>query len=384
MDEYKKRQLAVSEVLDGEKLSVVAKRYHKSRKWLYLWLDRHKKKSDDPNWYRDKSRAPNSRPTKIKPHIEERILLVRKALEDCNYAQTGAIAIQYEFQALGLEIPSVWTINRTLARNNIIDKAIPYKKRKDYPELFIHTHIMDLVGPRYIKGNGRFYSVNLIDTLTHTAFVKVVRSKAGEQILSVIVKFWQAHGIPDALQMDNELSFRGSNRHPRSFGIVVRFALWCGVAPVFIPIKEPWRNGMIEKFNDTYTKRFLKRNIFTDFNHLQVEEERFIQFHNQYHRYSTQQHRTPLEMTEMLGPFERLQEEIDINKRMPLEKGSVYFIRFIRSDLKLHLNTETLLVDESLKYSYVVAEVNIDNQCLLIHQNDEVVKRIEFPTPVDW
>lgn len=384
MDEYLKRQTAVKDVLNGEKISVVAKRYHRSRKWLYLWLDRHKQKPDCPFWFKDESKAPHSKPTKIHPIIEERILNVRQTLEDCNYAQTGAIAIQYEFQDRGWQIPSVWTINRTLARNHIIEKAIPHKKRKDYPELFIHSHVMDLVGPRYIKGNGRFYSVNLMDTLTHTAFVKAVRCKTGEEVLSAIVTFWRTYGMPDALQMDNELSFKGSNRYPRSFGVVVRFALWNGVSPVFIPIREPWRNGMIEKFNDTYSKRFLKRNTFTDFNHLQLEEEKFMHFHNQYHRYSTQQHKTPFEMTEMLGPFERLKENIDLNKRMPLEKGSVYFIRFIRSDLKLHLNSEVVVVDESLKYSYVVAEVNIDNQCLLIHQNDEVIQKMEFPTPVDW
>ncbi|MFT4153709.1 integrase core domain-containing protein, partial [Parafilimonas sp.] len=85
--------------------------------------------------------------------------------------------------------------------------------------------------------------------------------------------------------MDNELAFRGSNRYPRSFGSVVRFALSQGVAPVFIPVKEPWRNGIIEKFNHTYQKRFLQAHTFKSLDDLSAQEQSFINFHNSNHRY---------------------------------------------------------------------------------------------------
>jgi len=113
---------------------------------------------------------------------------------------------------------------------------------------------MDLVGPRYIKADGRFYSFNIIDVETHTCFTKPIRAKSLNEIVNAIATFWNEYGFLDALQMDHELSFRGSNRYPRSFGAVVRFALSQGVASAFIPINEPWRNGIIEKFNDTYQK----------------------------------------------------------------------------------------------------------------------------------
>ncbi len=45
---------------------------------------------------------------------------------------------------------------------------------------------MDLVGPRYIKGDGKFYSVNLIDVTTHSCFVKAVRTKSSEGIVQAI------------------------------------------------------------------------------------------------------------------------------------------------------------------------------------------------------
>jgi hypothetical protein len=243
---------------------------------------------------------------------------------------------------------------------------------------------MDLVGPRYIKGDGSFFSMNLIDVTTHSCYVKAIRHKSSDQILGTIVEFWQTHGLPDALQMDNELAFRGSNRYSRSFGSVVRFALSQGVAPVFIPFKEPWRNGMIEKFNDTYDKRFFRTNTFNDMKAVSEEEKKFIAFHNSHHRYGSQGQKTPDEMRALVLPPLYYKGNIHLQKRIPLETGCIYFIRFIRSDAKLHLPNESFQLDITLKYSYVVAEINIDNHCLVIRQNWEIRQIFPFQMPVDW
>jgi putative transposase len=266
-----------------------------------------------------------------------------------------------------------------------LNEQIPKRKQnKEYPELFIHTHQMDLVGPRYLKGDGRFYSLNIIDSLSHHCFVKPIRVKSAEAVFPAIVQFWQTHGLADALQMDNELAFRGSNKHPRSFGSVVRFALSQGVAPVFIPYREPWRNGMNEKFNDTYDKRFLRRHFFSNFSHLSEESVKFSSFHNSHHCYSSQDHKTPDEIDKVGLPPLLYNGKIHLQKRIPLVTGCVYFVRFIRSDLRLHLPMESFPLKPELKYSYVVAEVNIDNQCLAVRQNNEIVQFFDYRTPVDW
>jgi len=69
-------------------------------------------------------------------------------------------------------------------------------------------------------------------------------------------------GLPDFLQIDNALSFHGSDKYPRSFGTVIKTRLHFGVQPVFIPGGEPWRNGVINSFNDTYNKKFFRRQWF--------------------------------------------------------------------------------------------------------------------------
>lgn len=287
---------------------------------------------------------------------------------------------------MGLEPPPIWTINRILSRNGLC-KASSEKYRKsnkDYPQLFLHTHQMDLIGPRYIKGDGRYYTVNIIDTECHSCFVRPDRSKATKVIVKALTDFWALHGMPDALQMDNELAFRGSNRHPRSYGTVVRLALALNIAPVFIPAMEPWRNGVIERFNNTLEKRLLRAKTFDNFQDLSQEAIRFTDFHNANHRYSSQKQKTPNEMRKSSYPLIRYDRSIDLSSKIPLETGVVYYVRFIRGDALLKLNAETFKVNENLCYSYVVAEVNIDTQSLAIRRDGEIVQTFPFYTPVDW
>lgn len=391
MKEYQQRQEAIDRYLRGEKITHIAVSLKKSRKWVHEWIKRFKDSNGGNDWFENESRAPIKVNTTLAEETVQQILLIRKDLMNEKMAQIGAISIQYEFFNRGIKpIPSVWCINRVIARHGLNKKGSVHKTPKNYPDLFWHTHQMDLVGPRHIKGDGQFYSVNLIDVTTHSCFVKAVRTKGSEGILQTIASFWKIHGMPDALQMDNELSFRGSNRYPRSFGSVVRFALSQGVAVVFIPLSEPWRNGIIEKFNHIYQTRFLQAYLFNNLEDLCEKEKSFIDFHNSRHRYSSQGHKTPNEvMALQMAPIyyngiihlPSLKSEIKI----PLTKGCVYYVRFIRSDLQLHLLGETFVVRPELKYSYIVAEININNHSLVIRQNDEIMQVFPYQiTAVEW
>lgn len=385
MKKHQQRQEAVNRYLNGEKVAVIARSMGKSRKWLHKWANRYKADPCNKTWYQDESKAPKKRNQTLSRETEQQILLVRKELAKEKMAQIGAISIQYEFERRGIKpLPPIWTINRVISKYGLTKEKVARGPGRDYPELFLATHQMDLVGPRYIKGDGRYYSVNLIDVADHSCFVKATRTKTAEHIVEAIAAFWQTHGTPDALQMDNELAFRGSNRHPHSFGKVVRFALSQGVAPVFIPVREPWRNGMIEKFNDTYQKKFIKAYTFNDFNDLLNREKVFMDFHNANHRYSSQGHKTPIQMKSCLLPPILYKGKMHLKKTIPLTEGCVYYIRFIRSDSMLRLPNESFKMPRELKYSYVIAEINIDNQCLAIRQDGEIKKLFAYRTPVDW
>jgi len=115
----------------------------------------------------------------------------------------------------------------------------------------------------------------MMDLFSHQVYIESQRTKQDRQVASSLLRCWKAIGLPDYLQLDNELCFRGSNRHPRSPGIVIRLCLYFGVQPVFIPIAEPWRNGAIEKFNDTYNKKFFRQQWFPSYSTLKRQSKYF-------------------------------------------------------------------------------------------------------------
>lgn len=392
MKQYQQRQEAVSKYLIGEKVTTIAHSVGKSRKWVHHWIKRYKSNPGNENWFKDESKTPKKISGKLDPETEQQILFIRHDLVKEKMAQIGAISIQYEFERRGIRpVPPMWTINRVIAKHGLSKQTSDHKSPKNYPELFWHTQQMDLVGPRYIKGDGKFYSVNMIDTTTRTCYVNSVRTKSSDGIVQTIAECWQTHGMPDALQMDNELAFRGSNRYPRSFGNVVRFALSQGVAPVFIPVSEPWRNGIIERFNHTYQKRFLHTRIFQSLEDLSIQEKSFIDFHNKYHRYTALAKKTPDQARALSLPPVYYNELIHLpslkprSELIPLTKGSVYYVRYIRGDSNLYFPNEVFRVKPELKHSYVVAEINIDNHSLVIRQNNQVMQVFHYPMDaVTW
>ena len=250
----------------------------------------------------DKSKAPKSSPAAISQIDEQMIIATRRRLESQKFTQTGASAIKWELSKSGFDFPSDRTINRVLKRQGLIKKKLDYvPKGVEYPYFkepfeINNIHQADLVGPRYIKGDGKFYSFNVMDVFSHQVYIESQRSKQDKKVANSLLRCWKAMGLPDYLQLDNELSFRGSNKYPRSFGLVIRLCLHFGVAPVFIPAGEPWRNGVIEKFNDTYNKKFFRRQWFPSYATLKRQSKNFQRFHNKYHRYSCISGKTPNEV----------------------------------------------------------------------------------------
>ena len=279
----------------------------------------------------------------------------------------------YELDRLGIEPPSISTINRILRRNNLIEKSkLKRQNNTEYPDNFIDVQQMDLIGPRYLKGGFRFYFCNIIDAENHFAGVYPITDKTAKSIVPCIIDFWKRYQMPDFLQMDNELSFRGSNRYPRGLGLLMRVAISNGVSPVFIPPAEPWRNGIIEKFNYNVQKYFFYSQTFTSFDELKEKAEDFVLFHNENHRYSSQRNRTPNQMLKEMLYKTPLTKEIDLTQRIAVESGRLIFIRFIRSDLKLHLLEEKFTVKAALKYSYVVAEIILEKYVVVVSQNTTI------------
>ncbi len=386
MDEIERRKQAIVMYLSNQKPVEICRSLQKSRPWFYKWLKRYQQ---DPKgeWYLDHSSTPNKLTKSYTKEQEALVIQIRKKLEKTPYAQIGAISIQWEMQKLNIPPLPIWTIDRIIKRNGLNRvKEKHTKKKNEYPDYSkAYTHELDLVGPRYLKQSGKYYFCNIIDTSTHCAHINILKNKKTEGILNSVIRFWKQFGIPDFLQMDNELSYRGSNRHPHSFGLLIRFALSQGVIPVFIPQAEPWRNGIIEKFNDTFDKKFFRTQTFSNYEQLVEQAEKFEHFHNHNYRYSSNGNRTPLQvyLQDKMNGF-LLDKFYEIPNFMPLERGEIIVIRFIRSNRQLNIFGEIFMLNPELVYSYVEAKISIETQALKIYSDNKLVQEFLYPIPVYW
>ena len=259
MNEKSLRELAIKRYENGEKPKAIYTSLNKTKPWFFKWLKRFQ--SGDPNWAEDRSRKPHNSPNKTDLKMEQAIIKQRKHLEETLYAQIGADSISWQMRQKRDTLPSQATINRIISRNNLTRKRPKYiSKNKDYPSPDITKtnllHQLDVVGPRYLKSDGRFYSINIIDAFDRRALVNPKRRQTRIEIIQALIRAWQTLGIPVYLQMDNTLANLGSHLHPHSFGLVIRLCLKLGIQPLFIPIQEPWRNGIVERFNNVFDKTF--------------------------------------------------------------------------------------------------------------------------------
>jgi len=222
-----------------------------------------------------------------------------------------------------------------------------------------------------------------MDVFSHQVYIESQRSKHDQKVANSLLRCWKAMGLPDYLQFDNELSFRGSNKYPRSFGLVIRLCLHFGVQPVFVPNGEPWRNGVIEKFNDTYNKKFFRRQWFPSYATLKRQSKSFQQFHNKHHRYSCLSGKTP---NEVLKASKLNILKIGANTKLPkldeITDGNVILIRFIRSNRVLDVFGEKFKVSKDLIYSYVKAVIVTRIHRLQLYLGDELVDGFDYRLPI--
>ncbi len=383
-DEEKQRILAVRRFLAGEKPEAICSSLGRSRPWLYKWVRRHSGPSDA--WFTSLPRSPASVANRTPAEVEEIVKFVRSNL----YNQElfcGAQAILWELEDLGVKpLPSLRTINRILQRNDLTHrrtgkyepKGTPYPK---LPSLLPNqTHQMDMVGPCYLTGPIRFYGLNVIDTATVRCGLFSSLSKSGQEVLDGTWAIWSRLGIPDNLQVDNAMSFLGSPRYPRALSQFVRFCLHHDVAPWFVPMAEPWRNGNVEQFNDHYQQKFLRKVIMTTTDELAAGTMAFEQRHNSSYRYSKLGGKTPIKalsasqaMLRFPNPDDRPQQRLE-----KPETGRYHLVRLIRSNLKLNILGELFPVAPELKLEYVVATIDVKEQKLKLYLDKTQVDEFDY------
>lgn len=378
------RILAVERFLTGESPESICASLGRSKFWLYKWVKRYREY--DTSWCENRSRRPRVIPNRTPSGIEEIVKMIRLNLYNQDLF-CGAQAILWEMEDLGVKpLPSVRTINRILARNELTHRRTGKYESKGtaYPVLPStapnQTHQADLVGPCYLKGPVRFYSLNIVDTATVRCGLHPSLAKSGQMVLDGFWGAWKRMGIPERVQIDNAMSFFGSPTHPRGMGPLIRLCLHNGVEPWFIPMAEPWRNGMIENFNDRYQQKFLRKTHMASIGDLQLNSLAFEQRHNSRYRYSKLKGDTPLKALAASNATLRFPtaEEPPKHRMKKPEIGKYHVVRLIRSDLQLNIFGEYFPVPPETMLEYVVATIDVKEQKLKAFLDKTQVEEFDY------
>lgn len=388
MSEEELRKEAVRRRLAGESPKEIADALGRTTRWVRKWVARHDEDGQEDSWAQGRSRAPHHSPAQTPAELAELIVKARTALVANPRAQYGALAVQWELRRLGVvDIPPARTIERVLERAGLsrprgrrrdgyVPKGVPYPTPVDV--VAGTTHQVDMIGPRHLLGGVGFHVLNMIDVGSHEAGSDILDAPRPSLVAQSLAGIWSQTGVPAVAQFDNHSNFRGGIPPAwRQFGPVVATCLDLGVTPRFIPLREPWRNGVVEHFNDTWDKSFFRTEIFEGVDHLRAENDAFIAFHNQHHRYSIHSGATPNQMWDG-----RLRNPLPDGYRVPTRlpaRGRIEVVRFIRSNRRVELFGKRVVVAENQTHQYVTAIIKVRARKLIIVTIDgEIIHNDDF------
>lgn len=376
------RRRAVERCVRGEKPGAICASLGRTQRWLYKWLKRFQ--GGNPEWYREHSRRPEHVPGRSPEDIEAIVKFVR--LELYNRGEfCGAQAIRWRLEDEHVSpLPSLRTINRIVSRHGLTHRRTgAYEpKGKRYPALDApypgSVHQSDFVGPCYLGRPVRYYSLNAVDVATGRCGIQPVANK--QTIADTTWEIWLRLGMPRYLQVDNEATFYGSPAYPRRLGKLLRLCLLHEVEACFIPLAEPWRNGVVEKFNGHWRQKFIHRVPMQTFEDLTRESLAFEHRHNRCYRYVKLNGMTPLQALAAASTPLRFPAHEQPPKELPLpESGYYHIVRFIRSDGGFNLFGEHFCMPPEATYEYVWATVDVARQRVSFYLDAEVIDERDYP-----
>jgi len=388
--EIEVRQQAIALYLQGWTKSAIARKMQRSRPWVYRWIHRYRLEAPTVS-LRDHSRAPRRMSWTYPERIKRLVLQIRAERERgkrarYQYALVSAQAIYYELCELHVSpLPSPRTIHGWLKQaGRIAERKSRKGTHPTYPPLPCQAvndvQELDFKGPFYLKDHlHKYYLVALRDKLSKKTALRALANKSMDAILDFLMNAWQTMGCPKRLKMDNCLDFRGSNRHPRAPSKLMRVCLDLGVQPVFIPLREPWRNGVVENLNGLLNRFLLRLQTFATDQQLHKAVQRLETTINTTHRLPALQGKTPQDF----AAHARLRyppANYDWRRRdLQLVKGKVTFIRFVRKSGRITLTAnDKFLIGKKYKWQYVLASVDVTKKRLQVIWQGKPIRSFDY------
>lgn len=384
------RKRAIALHLQGWRKSEIARKVQRSRRWVQRWIGRYKPESPTTS-LQDHSRAPQQIPWAYPERIKRMALQMRIERErgkraKYRYALVSAQAIYYEMRELGIApLPTPDTIHLWLKQaGRIAERRSRKAPNPTYPLLPCQAvndvQELDFKGRFYLQDHShKYYLVALRDKMSKHTALRALENKGMDAILDFLVSAWQNIGCPKRLKMDNCLDFRGSNLYPRSPSKLMRVCLDLGIQPVFIPLREPWRNGVVENLNGLLARFLFRTHTFETEKQLHQAVQRMQTTINTRHRLPALQGKTPEEFVAN-AKLRYPPAHYDWRRRdLRLVKGNVTFIRLVRKSGRITLAAkDKFLVGKKYKWHYVMANVDVAKKKLQVICQGKHIKSFDY------
>jgi len=391
-DELSVRQMAVRLRLAGESVESICSTLKRSKSWLHKWWQRYL--TMGPEGLYDLTRANHQVARRTPPHIERAVLSVRRRLEaratpQTRYGQIGAAAIREELRTLGLTpLPSVRTIARILKRAGLTNPSLRLARplaQSDYPgpqaQDTNQVHQVDVVGPRYLKGDKtRYYFLICKDVFDQAVYLELVKGRRMNGVLVFLIHAWQHLGLPEIVQFDNGREFCSFGRPARFLSRVIRLCLRLEIESVFIPPGKPQRNGSVENFNGWFQPLLLKR-TYRRPGDLRRQLKLLMTTVNEQHVHPQLGYKTPAQYRRAKR-LRMLPANFSLDdQKIPICVGKVTFIRLVSGEGNITILEQKFKVGKRLKFQYVKAVLYTQYQLLKVYHKGRLVKQFDHELP---
>jgi transposase InsO family protein len=288
---------AVSGELEGVNVTRLCRELGVTTKTFYKW--RHRFETEGLDGLTPRSRRPRRSPTRTPVAVEDRIVELRKQLDDVGL-DAGAATIRWHLQRGNVEpVPSEATVWRILCRRGFVSSEPKKRPRASWRrfEAAAPNELWQIDGTDWSLVNDTPVKImNVLDD--HSRYVPASHAAPGETSEAAWAAFSNGVreiGMPSGCLSDNGLAFSGRLR-----GFEVAFEInlrEVGVRAITSRPYHPQTCGKVERFQQTLKKWLRSQPAVATIADLQAQLDWFRSYYN---------HQRPHRAIGRITPVERL------------------------------------------------------------------------------
>lgn len=260
--EDQRREFAQA-ALECSNFSALCREYGITRRTGMKWKARYE--AQEP--LSDRSRRPNSSPTRTPEAVERRILELRA--ENPGW---GAKTLHKVLENQGEQnLPCVKTVNNILRRNGCISPEESQKRQpftryeKEKCNMMWQT---DFKGEFRMEDNNYCYPLTIIDDHSRFSIKIAPRLSTKNVVIPVFTEVFHEYGLPDSILSDNGSQFAGFRKGYTQFE---RWLMELDILPIHGRIKHPQTQGKIERFHRTMKQELLNHISISNIDDAEVQ-----------------------------------------------------------------------------------------------------------------